>query len=189
MEHISQACFEALKQKENQACEQVYRHYYPFACHVTHRCGITDMMQDDIIQNAFLRLYEHSSQLQGPQVIAQWLAVTIRNLCFDEFRKTARAEKKSELYLVHQSVEQLGHGAPSDTDLFEGRLYAETIKAIDQTSGGDTLRLFYLEGLSVEEIAKRNKEAVSTVTARLSRVRKKLRELLLKKIKDFGDEP
>lgn len=189
MEHVSQSCFDALRRGEPQACEDVFRHYQAFARHVTRRCGVSDMTQDDVIQNAFLKLYQHAAQLQNPQSIAQWLAVTIRNLCFDEFRRVKRASRVADQFSAHQTDLGSVDNSPSDGDLFEGQIYAEAIKEMDQASGGQTLREFYFEGLSVDEIAKRNKEAIGSVTARLSRVRKKLRAVLLKKIKDLGETP
>lgn len=187
MEHISQTCFDAMRSGDSQACAEVYRHYFSFAVFVTHRCGVRDMNRDDILQNAFLRLYQSAGNLQGPHVVGQWLAVTIRNLCFDEFRRQQRMRKKSsELAAEHPLLEQQNF-KPDDEELFEGQIYSEAIRALSSTSGGETLREFYLDGLSVQEIAARNREAVGTVTARLSRARKKLREVLLQRLGRNGE--
>lgn len=142
------------------------------------------MRQDDIIQNAFLKLFQHVNHLKEPESLAQWLAVTLRNLCFDEFRKDARDRRKmSDIVNSSQVDSQFTMQSDNEEQLFEGQLHEEAIRTMETTPGGETLRSFYLEGLSVQEIALKNKEAVGTVTARLSRARKKLRETLLKRIK------
>lgn len=146
------------------------------------------MRQEDIIQTGFLRLFQSVDQLTRPESIAQWLAVTLRNLCFDEFRKETRNQRKiAEFAQSNENNTDSDFQATNESQLFEGQLYAETIRTLESTAGGDTLHAFYLEGLSVEEIAIRNKEAIGTVTARLSRVRKKLRNALLKKLSESGD--
>lgn len=184
MEHISRSCFEALKKQDQEASKTAYLHYLPFARHVVHRCGVHDMRQDDIIQSGFLKLFQNIEKLEGPNSLAQWLAVTLRNLCFDEFRKETRARRQViEMMDSTETDSHLNAEVDAESQLFEGRLHAEAIHSLATTPGGDTLRSFYLEGLSVQEIALRNKEAVGTVTARLSRARKKLRETLLNKIR------
>ncbi|NBX18691.1 MAG: sigma-70 family RNA polymerase sigma factor [Proteobacteria bacterium] len=187
MEHISRTCFEALQKGEEQACSITFRHYQKFARHVALRCGVDPVTADDVIQMAFLRLYAHSAKLDGPSSIAQWLAVSIRNLCLDEFRKTSRMQRKSDAFAVHRTLMPDEPESPSEEDLFEGRLYAAAIREIDKSPDGQTLRAFYLEGKSIKEIATENREATGTVTARLSRMRKKLRDLLLKKISAWED--
>jgi RNA polymerase sigma factor (sigma-70 family) len=102
MEHISHTCFEALQKGEEQACSITFRHYQGFARHVAYRCGVDPVTADDVIQMAFLKLYAHSAKLDSPSSIAQWLAVSIRNLCLDEFRKNSRTQRKTGAYAEHQ---------------------------------------------------------------------------------------
>lgn len=188
MEHISRDCFEALQRGDDQACATTFRHYQRFARHVARRCGVDEVNTDDVVQIAFLKLYQHASKLEAPGSIAQWLAVTIRNLCLDEYRKNTRSQRNVGAFAAQQNSLVVEESEPTDEDLLEGRIYAETIRTIEKTPGGETLKAFYLDGMSVEEIARQNREAVGTVTARLSRMRKKLRDILLKKISNWEEE-
>jgi RNA polymerase sigma-70 factor (ECF subfamily) len=187
MEHISQDCFEALQRGDEQACNRTFRHYRGFALHVARRCGMDEQIAEDIVQVAFLRLSRHAPGLEKPNTIAQWLAVTIRNLCLDEFRKSIRSSRTLQNFVRHQETFQSESTEPSVDDKFDGRIYAETIRTLNNIPGGETLKAFYLEGHSVEEIAQKNQEAIGTVTARLSRMRKKLRDILLKKISQWEE--
>ena len=65
----------------------------------------------------------------------------------------------------------------------EGRV-ADAYRALRNSE--ETLRQFYAEGLSTKEIARRNGEAVSTVTTRLSRLRARFKDEFRRHIENLG---
>ncbi|MEY2987707.1 MAG: hypothetical protein RJB13_1228 [Pseudomonadota bacterium] len=183
MQHIDYECFEALKRNENEARSKTYIHYRSFAFYVAKRCNVPTDTAEDVVQMAFIKLYENAYKLESPTSVAQWLAVTLRNLCFDEFRKRTRHSKSMTDYRQHEEMAQTQSQSIPDSALFEGQIYEQAIQIVGASSGGQTLKDFYLKGMSAQEIATQNKEAIGTVTARLSRLRKKLKDTLLSTIK------
>lgn len=183
MHHIDAECFEALKRNDNDARSKTYLHYRSFAFYVASRCSVPQDIAEDVVQMAFIKLYENAHKLESPTSVAQWLAITLRNLCFDEFRKRQRFSKTISKYKQQEETEKTQSHNAQEEVAFEGHLYEQAIQIVGASPGGQTLMDFYLKGMSTQEIANQNKEAIGTVTARLSRLRKKLKDTLLSTIK------
>lgn len=121
---------------------------------------------EDIVQDAFLKLYCCEIVFETEQNMKAWLIRVTINLCKDMLRSSARR-------LRNELITDIPTDPPEAGGIAE---YITRLKP-EQSS---MIYLYYYEGYSVKEIAKLCRMTVSAVTTRLSRARKQLREMLSK---------
>ncbi|MGV6816970.1 MAG: RNA polymerase sigma factor [Thiotrichales bacterium] len=133
-----------------------------------------DALAEDLVQECFLRACEKSEQLQSEDKLYPWLIRIMANLHNDCLRRKKdlvqfseedflsdnagpmdRAEQQSAIMRVHQAMEKL----PEDQ--------RKVISLVD------------LGGLSYQEVSDALEIPIGTVMSRLSRARKRLKQLLL----------
>ena len=120
---------------------------------------------EDIVQEAFFRLYTAEKEFLSDENIKAWLIRVSINLAKDML-KSSRVRNRTEL------TEDIPCGMSSEDTLSEKirRLKGEYCTV---------LLLFYYEGYTVREIAEIMKTSQTLVTTRLSRARKQLKKILL----------
>ncbi len=121
---------------------------------------------EDIIQEAFLKLYQTEQHFETDENVKAWLIRVTINLCKDALKSTwlkGRTELSSDITCNDKEESILGE-------------YMNKLKPEYRAA----LLLFYFEGYSVKELAKICGISVSAATTRLSRARKQLKKLLLK---------
>lgn len=140
---------------------------------------VQDVLQDTFI-NAFVNLVTYNPSLS----FSSWLYRIAHNLAVDLIRK------KSKYYIVDtndQAVQnQIHHNQTiiqkSDQD-HENTINIERLSSILQRLDLDSrtiLTLFYLQGLSLTEIADIFKTSSNTIAARLKRAREKAKKIIQK---------
>lgn len=120
---------------------------------------------EDIVQEAFLRLFLSDTDFGGDQNVKAWLIRIAINLSKDLL-------KSAWLKLRSDPPEDI----PAETP--EESVMISFIKRLKPEYAG-VIMLFYYEGYSVKEIAEIRKISPTAVTSRLSRARKQLRKMLL----------
>ncbi|HUT31040.1 MAG TPA: RNA polymerase sigma factor [Sedimentisphaerales bacterium] len=121
---------------------------------------------EDITQQALLKALTDMNQLRDGQRFGPWLCQITRNLCIDLVRKRRRGS------------EALLRVAPSDKGRGDGVGELETALAGLPDDYRIALLLYYFDGKTGRSIAETLQISEMAVNARLSRARKKLRELL-----------
>lgn len=140
---------------------------------------VQDVLQDTFI-NAFVNLVTYNPSLS----FSSWLYRIAHNLAVDLIRK------KSKYYIIDtndQAVQnQIHHNQTiiqkSDQD-HEAGISNERLTSILQRLDLDsrtTLTLFYLQGLSLNEIADIFKTSSNTIAARLKRAKEKAKKIIVK---------
>lgn len=119
---------------------------------------------EDISQEAFLKLYLSNNLFPSENDVKAWLMRVTINLAKDMLKSRWRKNR-----------EELSEEIPY-TDENESVLL-ESLKKLEPKYS-TVIHLFYYEGYSVKEIAAICHIAQTTVTTRLSRARKQLKELL-----------
>lgn len=137
---------------------------------------------EDVIQDAFLALYRHLSQVP-PNAFRPWLYRVTRNLCLDLLRR-----RKFKLRLFRDvSRDEEYEPVPVDTQTGRPDQVAEAREAqgaIDQAIAAlpmkfrDAFLLCEIQGLSYEDAASILGCPVKTVSTRLFRARRRFRAAL-----------
>lgn len=123
---------------------------------------------DDAVQEVFLRLYTAQKAFESEEHLRRWLLRVTVNWCRDVLRSPWRRRTAP---LDGQISAEPEFQAPEQEALYRAVLsLPERYRLV--------LGLFYYEELSVKEIAGLLGLEVSAVTTRLSRARKKLKEIL-----------
>jgi RNA polymerase sigma-70 factor (ECF subfamily) len=122
---------------------------------------------DDIVQETFLKLMKSGKEFESEEHLRNWLMKVAVNEC-KRVTLSSWFKKKEPL---DEYADRLVFREPEDRDVF--RAIMDLPKNYRQP-----VHLYYYEGYSVKEIAEIMGIKPSTVTTRLDRARKKLREIL-----------
>lgn len=136
---------------------------------------------EDILQECFVRLYHYAASVDADRPLKPWLYRVVVNLSYDWF------SKKPKLQPLDDVLEWLS-GLPSvfpspDHKAEERELHSMVRDVIAELpmSHQAVVVLFYLENLSVEEVAEVVELPVGTVKSRLYHARKRLRDALVQR--------
>lgn len=122
---------------------------------------------DDIVQNVFMKLFLRKRPFENDNHARYWLIRVTVNSCKD-FLKSSWKSKNVFLDEVELPV---SFEEPEQEDLYKAVMaLPEKYRTV--------LYLFYYEDFTIKEIARLMKMNVSSVTTRLSRARKQLKEAL-----------
>ena len=136
-----------------------------------------DMLHDgalaeDVVQEAFARVYLLRERYRQEFAFATWLGVLVRNLCIDQLRRRR---------LAPMPVEPLPEAGSEDSaEAVFLRKEARLALLNELASLGDTDRAlltgFALEGESYQALARRTGLTLGQVKIRLHRIRRRLRD-------------
>ena len=165
------------QQGDMQAFEALY-HRHKMALYRTALAISGDrFLAEEILQEVFLRAYRHLPQMRTDVSPAPWLYRVMVNLTYDI---TARRRRKQTM------LQKLADWLPTpikspEKQVETQELQTMVLKAINrlEIKQRTTLVLFYLQDLSLEEIAEIMNVPVGTVKSRLYYARKKLRNTIL----------
>lgn len=136
-----------------------------------------DMLHDgalaeDVVQEAFARVYLLRERYRPEFAFATWLGVLVRNLCIDQLRRRR---------LAPMPVEPLPEtGSEDSAEAVFLRKEARLALLNELAALGDTDRAlltgFALEGKSYQALARRTGLTLGQVKIRLHRIRRRLRD-------------
>lgn len=122
---------------------------------------------DDAVQEVFLRLFRRKEPFEGEEHLRRWLLRVTVNCCRDVLKSPWRKRRVSWEELPETPV----FDRPE-----QAALYREVMALPEKYR--TVLNLFYYEELSVREIGELLGVGDSTVTTRLARARRRLKERL-----------
>jgi len=164
---------------------KVYDAYYNLAVYVCRRCGLSEQNIDEIVQDAFLKLFTNlptlRATLQTSSQLRAWIATTCRNGAIDYIRRNKKLSFGDDAVLG-AGEQQHDPNEHSYLRELEFKITADFIQEVIQEPGGDTFVMFYRDGKTAREIAAEKNEAISTVTTRLTRLRRKFADALKNRI-------
>ena len=135
---------------------------------------------EEITQDTFLQVYKKLPTLRDPHQFAGWLYVIANRHCLNWLRKQKSAMQSLEDTRVDE-VEKLSYthylSAHREAEAEERR--REVVKKLLEKlpeSERTVMTLFYLGEMTMKEISKFLGVSVKTISSRLSRARKRLRE-------------
>lgn len=122
---------------------------------------------DDAVQEVFLRLFRYKAPFESEEHLRRWLLRVTVNCCRDVLKSPWRKRRVSWEELPETPV----FDRPE-----QAALYREVMALPEKYR--TVLNLFYYEELSVREIGELLDVGESTVTTRLARARRRLKERL-----------
>jgi RNA polymerase sigma factor (sigma-70 family) len=170
---LSDEEFSALQAGDPVLFKKVYDAYCGLIQFIVSKCGIGPDQRDDVVQDVFEKFFRGLNSIQGPEKIKSWLCVAARNRSIDKLRAVRKGDPDA---LEHLTDENQAYVALRRE--IELQLVTRLVEQIGEEAGGQDFVAFYCHGKSVKEIAAKNGEAVSTVTTRLTRLRRKFGEMI-----------
>lgn len=160
--------FEAQKMLESfrKGEEKGFSHYmkwlYPSLLYYSFQVIGDKILAEDIVEESFIKIWERRQNFFEAAKIKSWMYATIRNSCFDHWRLQRKEQK------LISDVEILIEGdvqKPVDDIMIE----AETISAVYRHLHNlpdrcqSVMRLLFIEGKSLMEVALAMKVSINTV--------------------------
>lgn len=78
----------ALGQREQRALEELVRRHGSWAARFAQRLCGEPQLAEEVVQSAFLRLWEHPGRWEGRASFPTWFYRVVHNLCIDQLRRT-----------------------------------------------------------------------------------------------------
>ena len=135
---------------------------------------------EEVLQDCFLRAYQHLHQLNGEPSVGPWLHRVAVNLCYSRLRRNYLAQLTVSLEGLNE------HPLPSHSPSPEESTQHNEIQATIQSGIAalsfkhrSVIVLYYLQEFSLEEIAYILDCPVGTVKSRLHHARKELSQRLI----------
>lgn len=170
-----------LQKGDDRALKGLYKLYARLVLHICRQHRLTDQDSEDVLQETFMTLLEKSDTLEDATKVKGWLCMTARHKAVDILRR----QKKQIAVASEESTEPLV--SEQQMNNLECQLVTEEILAIEQETGDTLLRLRFIEGRSVKEIAEAQGVAVSTITTNLTRKRREFSERIKKRISSLRE--
>lgn len=169
-----------LNRHESGAFDRIYNLYYPYAAALARRLTHNSIYAEDLVQDSFVKLYLQNGRFENLEKIRHFLHNTTRNNCMDYIRHQNVVNSKLEEIVHHYFSD--GEESPEAADTaasYIGLVYHE-IEKLPETSKR-IFWLYYKEGLSKAEVAKRMGLSEKTVSNRKTNALKFLKAEVLKK--------
>ena len=168
----------AAQDGNERAFEALYRLYQPSLVRFSFRLCNDDAMALDAVQDAWMLTLRTLKQAFPPDTFRARVFKAVRWRTFDRLRRRGRAAADE---LFEEQVAEERPEAWATTDQLR-----RLIKALPEGEG-EALYLFYLEDLSVAEIASIQDVPTGTVKSRLSRARDRLRKKIEPPSEETGE--
>ncbi len=116
---------------------------------------------EDMVETVFIKIWERKESFSHPFQIKDWLYTTVKNQCLS-FLAKEKLYKKRDVF-IQESASLINDGA--DHDMIRAEIFRQLYFYIDElpSSCKMVMKEFYLEGISVRDIAKKMNTEVSTV--------------------------
>ena len=173
-DHSDQALARKIRSGEKQAFVLLVRRYErSLSALVRGRLGSGDAVED-VLQETFMRAWS-GLRTQELRNLRAWLYQVARNRCSDYLRSPQRRERMVEAEELTLTVNRMGVADARRRRSAEAVI--DTLEAVPEQERR-ALRAFYLDGMSIAEIAARHRCPPGTVKRRLSHGRDRVRSEL-----------
>jgi RNA polymerase sigma-70 factor (family 1) len=175
--HIDEVTLlERLRQGDEQAFIVIYDIYKRKLARALQRLLKSDDLVEEVLQDAFLKLWKQRAQILPNQSIGAFLYKISENLVYDVFRRAAR-DRKLRAMLYETSHEAYSH---VEEIVIENERSLQLNKAISllPPQRQRVFRMCRLEGHSYEEVSKELNISKSTVNDHLLKANRFLRSYL-----------
>lgn len=159
--------------------EALVKRYQTEATRVAQLITRDRALAEDVVQNAFVRVYERIEQFDASRPFAPWFFRIVTN---DAIKAAQRSSRNIAFSASHSGeLDQLPDAAPGPDEILDTlERFASVSAALEQLSPEQraVIVLRYYVGLNDREVALRLASPAGTVRWRLHAARKRLRQLL-----------
>jgi RNA polymerase sigma-70 factor (ECF subfamily) len=174
--------------KSHAAFESLYRSKIRMVRKIISGHNITNGTADDIAQHTFLKVYEKLDTLKDERMLSSWIAAITRNSCLSHYRSQRFVELRFNPVDGSDSSSEYELGLwmdpetqEVDIDLEQNlRLLNQLLAKYAKEPRGKIARLFYLEGLSTQDISGQLNMPKNTVLSHLMLFRREMKTALLR---------
>lgn len=150
------------------ALDTLYRHYQrPLTGYAYRVCADAHMAQE-AVQDAWLKAMKNLRQLEDPRAFRSWLYNLVRWRCIDLLRKAQRQGENA--IALEEGTLEVADESPKEMDA-DMKLAINRLPPLEK----QIIHLFYLDELSLLEIAAVLEIPVGTIKSRLNRARNRLK--------------
>jgi len=156
------------------AFDRLCRHFHSGLLRFSYKICHNEQLASDAVQNSWLKIANSIKSLNDPRAFKSWLYQLVRWQTLDLIRKTKRDK-------VSFTTEQVDSAVDVQADIKFEQPNDELLSALAKLSSMDrqAVHLFYLEEMTLTEIATVLDIAQGTVKSRLNRARNGLRKILV----------
>jgi len=135
---------------------------------------------EDVAQDVFVEAFQQLGGLKNPARLGAWLRSITIHRCIDSLRRSYRNKALPNV------VQDLEAGSIPSDEAARQELREQIMAAVSRLSNKqrETTMLFYIDGYSLEEVARMQEVPVGTAKRRLHDARKKLQEELVNMTED-----
>lgn len=130
--------------------------------------------REDVLQEALLHAWRDIAKLRNRSRVRPWLLSIARNRCRDHHKSPLRRERPADQCALEHRVGRFGRMAADPAEQSELTDAVRNLQPLQR----EAIELFYLNGLTIREIARRIVVPAGTVKSRLFHARRDLRRLL-----------
>lgn len=164
----------AFRDGDPKAFDAFFKQYYKALCFFADQL-LDDMAEaEDIVKDSYVKLWNRHNDFDHPQSIKSFLYTTTRNACLNNLRhaKVKHAYQKEILYLDVQQQDDYILQRMIRSELMQS-IYAEIAQLSPKRQ--EVFRMFYFDGLKLDEIAAKLNLSLFTVKEHKAKALSQLR--------------
>ena len=140
-----------------------------------------NMLAEELAQDSFLKAYKKIDTYRAESKFSTWLYRIAYNTCLSSFRK----KSFSEVELMDDHHQSVGNTGLLELEIEDRNQSLKTVLMQLSSDEQVLIQLFYLEELSVKEIADITGLSDSNIKVKLHRSKQKLREIIVEEHSDL----
>lgn len=166
--------FNEIKNRNLKVYEALFTNYYPQLVRFAEGYIFDKQECEDIVQNLFIYFWENAEKVNLDLSIKSYFYQSVKNRCLNHLRDLQIHDKHNLLYL-EAMLNQENYEELQDPEIIV-QINAAIAKLPEQMA--EIIKLKYLEGKKLMEIARMNQISENTVKTQLQRAKDKLRKIL-----------
>ena len=158
---------DVLRIESEKAFREVFTQLHTRLCYFATSLLAVDWSAEDVVQEAFVKLWERKADFSNIRSIKSFLYITVRNQCFN-INKHQKVVEKHQRFIHTEEIQQPGYDKQS---LIEAEVLDKIHQALQQLPQGcrTVMHFSYFEGMRNKDIAARLKVSINTVKTQKKR--------------------
>ena len=170
------------KAGDGEAFSELARRHERVVYNLSYRFMRDAGMAEDMAQEAFLKAYRLLKGFRGDCSFSTWLYRVTSSVCLTELN---RRKRRGEVELLPSHTAHMATRQPEATDTPE--FIRQCVSRLPERYA-TILTLFYLQGVSYEEIAETMEIPMGTLKTWMHRARHQLRDIVKKELEAHGQQ-